>query len=291
MLRGRALAGFFRDARHGQILVLAVLLFFGVAWFDFDIRPWNVVAALMAALITQYGGQKLFTPDRSLDFRSPLITSLSLSLLLRADGHTLLAAWPMAAAGFIAIASKFVLRFKNKHIFNPANLAIVVMIFTPFAWTTPGQWGPMMVGAALMAGAGFFVTYKAARFDVPLVFLASYGALLFARALWLGDPFTIPWLNLQNGALILFAFFMISDPMTTPDRPLPRAIFAFTTALLAYLLQYHFYTSEGLFIALTLTCLVRPLLDLAFPATPYQWPRGPFVIIPRRTPHEKTTFL
>jgi len=57
----------------------------------------------------------------SIDLRSPLITGLSLSLLLRADEP-----WLHAVAGVIAIGSKFVLRIDGKHIWNPAGLAIVV---------------------------------------------------------------------------------------------------------------------------------------------------------------------
>lgn len=203
--------------------------------------------------------------------RSALITALSLTLLLRADS-----VWPLMMAAAIAIGSKFALRIRGKHIFNPANIGIVAaVLITNAAWTTPGQWGSAVWLAAIIAGAGAFVAYRAARIDVPPVFLGVYAALLFARALWLGDPLAIPILRLENGALILFAFFMISDPKTTPDGAPARAAFAAATALVAYVLQYHFYLSDGLFFALAGMCVIRPLLEFMNPAPAYEWGDAP----------------
>src|SRR5262245_25917045 len=94
---------FFRDARHYQIAALSTLLVFNLGWIDFGARPENSALALIAALLTQLACSVLTrTP---IDLRSPLITGLSLSLLLRADEP-----WIHAVAGAIAIASKFVLR-------------------------------------------------------------------------------------------------------------------------------------------------------------------------------------
>lgn len=164
------------------------------------------------------------------------------------------------------------LRLNGKHLFNPANIGIVaVVLLTDAAWTTPGQWGTAVWFAALLAGVGLFVTYRAARFDVPLIFLSAYATLLFARALWLGDPLTIPMLRLENGSLVLFAFFMISDPKTTPDGAIARMAFAGLAAALAYVLTFHFFIADGLFFALAAACLTRPLLEVFDPAPRYRW--------------------
>ncbi len=260
-----SLSALFRDPRHYQILTLAGLLAFGWGTGAFEIAPNQFVAVALAACAAQALGSFLIAIKP--DFRSALITALSLSLLLRAD-----AAWPLAAAAAIAVGSKFSLRLYGKHIFNPANIAMVAMLLaTDAVWTTPGQWGTAIWFAALLAGAGLFVTYRAARFDVPLIFLGVFAALLFLRALWLGDPLSIPLLRLQNGALILFAFFMISDPKTTPDGSIARAFFAAGAAFLAYLLIFHFFIADGLFYSLAIMCLVRPALEWADPAPHYRW--------------------
>jgi len=258
-----------RDPRIFQILALSGLLAFG--WFAraFEIAPLQLACVLAAALAAQWLGS--FMNAMKFEARSALITALSLTLLLRADS-----VWPLMAAAAIAIGSKFMLRLHGKHIFNPANIGIVAMVLmTDAAWTSPGQWGTAVWLAALLAGGGCFVAYRAARLDVPLIFLGAYAGLLLARALWLGDPLAIPLLRLQNGALILFAFFMISDPKTTPDGPRARAAFAIATAGLAYLLQYHLFMTDGLFYALALMSLVRPLIELFDRAPSYRWGDAP----------------
>ena len=260
-----ALTAIFRDPRVYQIVTLASLLGFGLYARAFDIQIAQIIVIMIAACATQWVGSFLIASKP--DFKSPLITALSLCLLLRAD-----MIWPLAAAAFIAVGSKFLFRTNGKHIFNPANIGIVALVcLTDGAWTTPGQWGSAIWFAAALAGVGMFVTYRAARVDVPLIFLGVFTLLLFGRALWLGDPLSIPLLRLQNGALILFAFFMISDPKTSPDGAIARAFFASGIATLAYFLIWHFYVIDGLFIALTIMCVLRPLLEWADPAPQYRW--------------------
>ena len=106
----------------------------------------RTTAAVLASLLTQIVCSRLF--GIPLDLRSPLITGFSLSLLLRADE-----VWIHALAGVIAIASKFILRLDGKHIWNPAGLAIVVLLFaTPgHVWISPGAWGSTVWFAALLA--------------------------------------------------------------------------------------------------------------------------------------------
>ena len=165
---------------------------------------------------------------RTIDLRSPLITGLSLSLLLRADE-----AWLPAIAGFIAIASKFALRIDGRHIFNPAGFAIVVLLLTSSGvWISPGQWGASIWLATLLVFFAILVLQAAQRSDIALFFLGSHATLLFARAYWLGDPLAIPLHQLQSGSLLIFAFFMISDPRTTPDSRAARFFFAFAVAVL-----------------------------------------------------------
>src|SRR5206468_1506523 len=153
---------------------------------------------------------------------SALISALSLCLLLRTGSLGL----AMLTAA-VAIASKFTLRVRDKHVFNPTNFALVAMMLaTGSVWVSPGQWGSGLVFAFLLASAGGLVVNRAARADVTLAFLASWASLLVARSLWLGEPLAIPLHRLENGALVLFAFFMISDPRTTPDSRAGRLLFA-----------------------------------------------------------------
>jgi len=259
------------DPRIFQVAALTSLLAFGMTLRAFDIAPLDIVAIFATAISTQLAMSTVFAIR--FEAKSALITALSLTLLLRANEL-----WPLALAAFIAIASKFLIRARGKHVFNPANIGIVaVTLLSGAAWTTPGQWGTAVWLAAVIAGAGFFVAYRASRLDVPLIFLGVFAALIFIRALWLGDPLAIPTHRLQNGALILFAFFMISDPKTTPDSPSLRALFAAGTAVLSYVFIYHFYRADGVFYALALACLVRPALELRSRAHRHQWSDPPAI--------------
>src|ERR1700676_1113068 len=104
------------DARHFQIAALGVLLAFNITSLDLGARVLPSVLALASALATQALCSRLWRLPR-VQLRSPLITGLSLSLLLRADEP-----WVYVAAGIIAISSKFLLRLEGKHLWNPAGL-------------------------------------------------------------------------------------------------------------------------------------------------------------------------
>ena len=250
------------DARHFQIAALTSLLAFNIGWLDFGARPLNSALAIATALATQVLCSRVWRLP-AIDLRSPLITGLSLSLLLRADEP-----WVHAAAAAIAILSKFTVRIDGKHIWNPAGFAIVALLFVApdHVWISPGQWGTSVWFAALVSFAAFMVLNAARRGDVALFFLACHGALLCARALWLGDPMAIPLHQMQSGALLIFAFFMISDPRTTPDARLGRFLFALAVALMAHYLAFFWQMRPALYVALIALSPLTPLLDRIFPA-------------------------
>ena len=257
---------FWSDARHYQIAALSTLLGYNLIFLDFGAQPLNSALAVGAALATQALCTWWFALP-SFDPRSPLITGLSLSLLLRAGDP-----WLFALAAVIAIGSKFVLRLDGKHIFNPAGFAIVVLLFTaPDVWISPGQWGSAVWFAALLCFLAILVLSAARRADVAIFFFLSHAALLLGRAWWLGDPLAIPLHQLQSGSLLIFAFFMISDPRTTPDSRLGRCIFALTVALLGHYLAFFMQMRPALYVALIALSPLTLLLDKILPAERFRW--------------------
>jgi Na+-transporting NADH:ubiquinone oxidoreductase subunit NqrB len=254
------------DARHYQIAALGILLVFNIAVLDLGARLLPSMLAITSALATQALCSRVWSLPR-IDLRSPLITGLSLSLLLRADEP-----WVYVAAGIIAISSKFLLRLEGKHLWNPAGLAIVVLLFgTNHVWISPGQWGASLWFAALLMFLAILVLQAARRADISLFFLGVHAALLIARALWLGDPLTIPIHQLESGSLLLFAFFMISDPRTTPDARLGRFLIALAVALLAHWLAFFMQMRPALYVALIALSPLTPMLDRILPAERFQW--------------------
>ena len=258
------------DPRHYQITILAALLGYGIFALNFDITPGSVAAVLSAALAAQWLGSCII--DLPLEWRSAMISGLSLCLLCRASTW-----WLAPLATFIAIASKFLLRVRNKHLFNPTAFALVVLMLVTDGrvWVSPGQWGNVAFFAFLLACLGGLVVMRAARADVTLAFLAAWIALIFGRSLWLHEPMTIPIHRLQSGALLLFTFFMISDPRTTPDSRAGRLVFAVLVALGGWWWQFLMFGTNGPLWALVTCSLLTPLIDLLLPAKRHHWPLRP----------------
>jgi enediyne biosynthesis protein E5 len=254
------------DARHFQIVALSSLLTINFVWIDFGAKPVYSALAIASALLTQAVCSRLSGLPK-IDLRSALITGLSLSLLLRANEP-----WLPAIAGFIAIASKFMLRLDGRHIFNPAGFAIVALLLTSSGvWISPGQWGTSVWLATLLVFFAILVLQAARRSDIALFFLGSHTALLLARAYWLGDPLAIPLHQLQSGSLLIFAFFMISDPKTTPDSRAARFFFAFTVAVVAHYLAFFMQMRPALYVALIALSPLTPLLNRIIPGKRFQW--------------------
>ena len=255
-----------RDPRYYQVAVLATLLGVGVLALDFGIRLSNAVVIMLTAQAVQYLGTRLAGLPR-FDPLSALITSLSLTLLLRTELPLL-----AVAAATIAIGSKFLVRVRGKHVFNPANVALVtLMLLSDRAWVSSGQWGSATIGAFGLACLGFLVLTRAKRAETTIAFLVGYAALLFGRAWWLGDPLSIPLHQLQNGALLIFAFFMISDPKTTPDAARGRVAYALLVAAVAFTIQFIFYQPNGPILALILCAPLVPVIDTLLQGTHYRW--------------------
>jgi len=259
------------DPRLYQIATLGALLVYGMGWLEFDITPVRAALILGTALATQRLCDRLSgsaAPFAS-TARSALISGLSLCLLVRSNVPAL-----ACLAAVIAIASKFLIRVRGKHVFNPTDGALVALLLvTKQVWVSPGQWGTAAFFAFLLACAGSLVVTRAARADVSLAFIAAFSALVIARSLYLGEPLALPLHRLESGAFLLFAFFMISDPKTTPDARPARMLFAVLVATTAWYVQFRLFRTNGLLWSLAIWSLAVPVLDRVFPAARYQWTR------------------
>jgi len=127
--------------------------------------------------------------------------------------------------------------------------------------------------AFLVACLGGLVVNRAARSDVTYAFLTFYLAVLFGRALWLGQPMAIPLHQVESGAFLIFTFFMISDPRTTPDSRAGRVLFALLVALGAGYVHFVLYRPNGLLLSLFFLSPAVPLIDRLLPGSRYVWRR------------------
>ncbi|MFN7951806.1 MAG: hypothetical protein U0610_08755 [bacterium] len=193
--------------------MLASLVTYGLTVLRFDLPPAQVAITVGAALASQVVLSSAVRVPR-LELKSALISSLSLCLLLRPA--------PALAGRNQHVADRqqsSAIRMGDKHVFNSHQ---------PGARRDAGSerpgvdlvgaMGNTAIFAAALALAGLLVVQRSARSDVTVAFLATYVALVFGRSAWLGEPMAIPLHRLESGALVLFAFFMISDLRTTLTR-------------------------------------------------------------------------
>ena len=235
---------------------------------DFSIAPAQVALTFAAGLATQaFWLKRLGLQQRGA--LSAIVTCCGLSLLLRSDT---LWVHPLIAA--LAMSSKFLIRIRGKHLYNPANFGVIVAItLLPGAWVSPGQWGNDLALAVWFLMLGTLVAQRARRLDISWIFLGAFLGLVALRVALLGQSWAIWWHQLGNGALLLFAFFMISDPMTIPNRREARIAYAVIVAVGAIFWQYVLFRPNALIWSLFLLTPLVPLFDRWLPAAGFEWKR------------------
>jgi Na+-transporting NADH:ubiquinone oxidoreductase subunit NqrB len=259
-----------RDARIYQILFLGSLLSLGVFFREFSLRPEQMALTFSAGLATQALFLHIYKVKQG-SYLSALVTCFGLSLLLRSDND-----FVHPACAFIAIASKFLVRFRGKHVFNPANLGVVCgLSLMPGAWVSAGQWGNDLVLAGWILMLGFSVSRRASRLDISWAFLLSFLGFCGLRILCLGQSCHV-WLHqAQSGALLLFSFFMISDPMTTPNHPKARIAYALAVALCTFCWQFLLFRINGMILSLFFLSPLVPFLDRLWKFQAFHWSTQP----------------
>lgn len=269
------LSRLYKDARYFQILFQSIFLVYGILYLHWANEGWLYSTYFITSLISQFICELIFgKKDIPLWQRyqrgipSLLISSFGLSLLLKTN-----LVWVAILAAVVSIVSKYIIRIKGKHIFNPSALGIVVAVFfTGNAWISPGQWGS---GAVIMFGVccfGFIVTTRVQKLDVSLAFLGTFATLLFARQIiYLGWPIDHFIQSVSTGSLLLFSFFMITDPKTTPNHLVVRIIWSAAIAAIAFYLTAFKFMNGAPILVLVLAQPLVPLLDKFFKAKSFEW--------------------
>jgi len=272
----------FKDVRDYQIAFLGSFLVLGIGTRDWTLRSQFILTIIFTCLTTQWLAECItytrqtwqekkdlifLSPLKIYSLRSAIITSLGLSLLLRTGSYT-----TAIAASFLAIASKFVFKFRHKHFFNPANFGIIsVLIFTSDAWVSPGQWGEDWWYVLLFAGTGSTILKKVGRWDTTVCFLCFYALLEAIRNFTLGWTWDVFGHRLTSGSLLLFALFMLTDPRSIPDARASRLIWAGCVAGLTFILRNQFYLSTSVFWALFILSPLTMILDWLWKSPRFSW--------------------
>jgi Na+-translocating ferredoxin:NAD+ oxidoreductase RnfD subunit len=221
------------DNRFLAPVLVTTILLIGQLTFGFLESYWKTALAIIAAIGLELALGRIFTgkwPHPA----SAYISGISVGMLIRSP-----AIWPYALCSLISITSKYVIRVKGRHIWNPSNFGICVMLFlAPFTVASLSiQWGntiwPMLVVWAL----GSIIIYRLKRFHICLTYVLSFIALSYLRSLITGHPFLAEVAPITGPMYQLFVFFMITDPKTTVQSKWGQCVVVFFVALMEMILR------------------------------------------------------
>lgn len=263
----KAVDKFTSDPRHYQITFLLIFLLFGITNLGWEVEKFKFIVTFITCLSTQ----AVFTFFTNKDFnslKSALISSLSLCLMFKTNEMG-----TIFLAGFLSVASKFMFRFNGKHIFNPTNFGIIITILlSGKAWISPGQWGSNGLLLLFIGLLGLTVLLRVKRLDTAFAFFITFVGLSFMRnVLYQGWPIDFFFHQFTSGTLLLFTFFMITDPVSTPSHKIARIMWSVLIGVLAFYMQHILFVNGAPIWALFMLSPLTILLDKLFSANQFKW--------------------
>lgn len=169
-----------------------------------------------------------------LNLASAYITGISVGILVRSPAF-----WPFAVASALAITSKYVLRYKGRHFWNPSNFGISVLLFLLPASVAmlSIQWGNNMASMVVIWALGSVIIWRLRRLHISATYVISFLVLAIVRSWIIHEPWLSEVSPITGPEYQLFIFFMITDPKTTVRSKEGQCIVAFLVALLEMLFR------------------------------------------------------
>jgi Na+-translocating ferredoxin:NAD+ oxidoreductase RnfD subunit len=167
----------------------------------------------------------LFIRGRLVNLGSAYISGISLSLLVKPQSNLL---WPFFLGAVLAITSKYVLTYRNRHLWNPSNFAIgLMLLLAPHSVAILShQWGNELATNAVIWAVGLLIVTRARMFHVTMTYVAGFLLFALARNAIVGGPLLAEIAPLTGPMYQLFVFFMITDPRTTVGSRSGRMVVA-----------------------------------------------------------------
>jgi Na+-translocating ferredoxin:NAD+ oxidoreductase RnfD subunit len=221
------------DQRFLAPLLITCILLGGQLSFGFLESYSRTALAIIAAIVVELVLARLFT-GKWPHLASAYISGISVGILIRSP-----AIWPYALCSMIAITSKYLLRVKNRHIWNPSNFGICAMlVLAPTAVATLSiQWGNSLWPMLVIWALGSAIIWRLKRFHITATYVVSFIFFAFVRHLVTGHPFQAEVAPITGPMYQLFVFFMITDPKTTVRSKLAQCFVAVAVAFVETILR------------------------------------------------------
>jgi Na+-translocating ferredoxin:NAD+ oxidoreductase RnfD subunit len=165
---------------------------------------------------------------------SAYITGISVGILVRSPAF-----WPYALCSAIAITSKYVVRWRGRHLWNPSNFAISAMLLLvpEYVATLSVQWGNTIWPMLIVWVLGAAIIYRVKRFHITATYVACFVILSFVRSLITGHSFLAEVAPITGPMYQLFIFFMLTDPKTTVKPRWAQCVVAGMVAVVEMILR------------------------------------------------------
>jgi len=214
------------------ILITCILLVSQVSFGVLESFSRTALAIASSVAFDFVLGRLVF--GRFPNLASAYITGISVGILVRSPEF-----WPYALCAALSITSKYVLRWKGRHLWNPSNFGIsaILLLAPEFVAALSIQWGnnvyPMMVVWVL----GAFIVYRVRRFHITFTYVVSFLALAALRSAITGHPLLAEVSPITGPMYQLFIFFMITDPKTTVKPKWAQCLVVFLVAVVEMILR------------------------------------------------------
>jgi len=182
---------------------------------------------------------------------SAYITGISVGILLRSPFL-----WPYALCAFISVASKYVLRFRGRHLWNPSNLGVSLVLFlAPDTVSLLSvQWGNVVAPMVVIWLLGSVIVWRVGRFYLSATYVASFLLFSFIRAAVTGIPWVAAVAPITGPMYQLFIFFMVTDPKVTVRPMWAQCLVVFLVAFVELILRLN----EVVYAPFYALCFVGP---------------------------------
>lgn len=215
-------------------LFITLILLLGQATYGILESYQKTLLAIGTAIVIELVLGRIFY-GKFPHIASAYITGISVGILLRSPAF-----WPYAVCAAIAITSKYVLRFRGKHLWNPSNFGICVVLFLLPATVAmlSIQWGNNFGSLVVIWLLGSVILWRLRRLHISATYVVSFLVLAVLRAWIIHEPVLSEISPITGPEYQLFIFFMITDPKTTVRSRTGQCIVAFLVALLEMFFRF-----------------------------------------------------